>query len=386
MALKLYTLVSLIGLSSLMYILPDLYVLNYDISIFTGTNSGIMTKCEDAYPDTYFRKRIYDANFTYYVYAIQIGQIFTQSQSLSPEQISEYDIQLQNDSLVNMVWLNKSDDESVSMRKLYRLYYHEFHKNRIVHCPYSSDHIDFFEFIQHQTPVQHNHTISFYDGLLIKDILHYHNHSKRYIANLTKHERHNLLRSGYEYKQPRLYSYTLSMQKKKQLSTLEFRFAEINEAYQHQQVKHLLMNGVKNHLLWSGEMYYYFDYKYKKYVLIMDNASGHYKPNITLKPEYLEDILLKSLFPTDMNDDNKSEYKPVKVIGYQSKPWHRLKKRMFPYLSEISRVDGIINRQKKAEWKEMWAAYREKLKQNRLKNKKKKRIIRHGYRKKAVNK
>eukprot|EP00483_Globobulimina_turgida_P009014 UN09032 len=102
----------------------------------------------------------------------------------------------------------------------------------------------------------------------------------------------------------------------------------------------------------------------------MDNNSGHWAPNIERIPYYLKYILTQTLFPNYVDD--KSRYEPLILIGYHHIPWHRVKKVIFPILGEISKRDGVLNKQMKAEWKlkwKKWKKWRQTRAKKRMKNK-----------------
>merc|ERR1711879_464905 len=92
----------------------------------------------------------------------------------------------------------------------------------------------------------------------------------------------------------------------------ELRIGEIvHPMQQHNMMKHLNLNNNQKHLLWAGELYTIYDHKYKRYVLLLDNASGHWKPKATEFPYYLKDMLMVTLFPgVDMGEHSNE---PVNI-------------------------------------------------------------------------
>merc|ERR1719216_609115 len=81
--------------------------------------------------------------------------------------------------------------------------------------------------------------------------------------------------------------------------------------------------------------------------MLMDNASGHWKPRAHKFPKYLHHILMKTLFPgieaawkESVGDAMHSisfvdYYRPFVTVGFYDEPFHKLKKLMFPILGEI---------------------------------------------------
>eukprot|EP01083_Nonionella_stella_P063431 164817_1 len=303
-------------------------------------NSSIYRNCtDDPYPNNYYRKPIRRDNYTYYAYAVSVGKIL--AEHLTRNQTKSYKRKIHHDLiyLFNAKHLNRSAPEKAAMYQTYLQYYYNYHfpPNSTIQCPHDES-IDFFTFIQihgEYTNATHEPPLNFYGELPMEHVVSSGPYSSvSHIAN----------KSHYLF--PKLFSYTLSVDESGDLRSLELRFVEIVDVLQHDTTRHLLLNGVRGHLLWAGEFYYIYDHKYNEYVLIMDSASGHFRPNMDAKPGYLERILMRTLFPHHVNTN---EYRPVKVIGYQEKPWHRVKPTLFPILNDINRRDTLIYLKKKRE-------------------------------------
>eukprot|EP01083_Nonionella_stella_P031008 84968_1 len=280
---------------------------------------------EYPYPVTYFRKRMEEHNDTYVVYNVQIGKIL--AQNMTKSQIEEIEYKIRMDSLMNQLNTDKTNPHNIQMRETYESYYDEFHHNGIPRCPWNNPtQIDFFDFVQIDAPLASN-TVT----MPIQA-----NEDKYYYIEMPS-DRAPTLNSEHMHYAPQLFSYTLSMTNGR-LPGLEFRFGEINNPKQHDNMRHLLLNGVHTHLLWAGEFWYFFDHNYQQYVLVCDNDSGHWKPEMNAKPPYLEDILLKTLF-TNYDKENRDGHDPLLIVGYDDAPWQDLKLRLFPVLEEIAERD-----------------------------------------------
>eukprot|EP01084_Bolivina_argentea_P292755 503390_1 len=262
-----------------------------------------------------------DWNRSYFFYNIKIGEIFMCLNSTT--NISNL---IRSNLIRTRKRLIKSNPTNVVNHQIYVYYYLSINTNNQSSCINNSQDFDFFNFIQPNTKTTNNLMINFYDLLPIEHI--YGSKHTTYYAQLPSDYQ---LSNNNKYFVPTLFSYTISVKNSGDLASLQFRFAEVTiDAVQQYKVKHLVLNGVRENLLWAGECYYIFDHKYNKYILIMDNASGHWKPNITEIPYYLQDIMIQTLFPNYVNTTNG--YKPIIFIGYKDIPWNRIKKKMFPII------------------------------------------------------
>ena len=299
--------------------------------------------CQDRqYPDTYFRKTLEQHNITYNVYLIKIGQII--SQYLNQSQIYDYSRMIQKDMLWYKYPIN--DSGSLKRKELYHSYYDGMNdraKESICQSKQSVNYtVDFFKFIQFGSRRTNNPDltpVNFYKSLPINNVL---NDSD--FVSISRHKYKNI---NNEYYLPKLFTYTLSVDKSGNLSSLELRFGEICNKLQHDQMKHLMLNGNKPNILWAGEFYYIYDYKYKKYVLMVDNASGHWKPKSQLIPKYFEQLLYLALFPNynitkllmrESLYDYVNYYRPIVIVGHHDYPWQELKYILFPVVGEIKEL------------------------------------------------
>eukprot|EP01083_Nonionella_stella_P172117 589689_1 len=329
----------LVFLGFVLYITFECYVWNG----ITMQNILVNMQCEElTYPNTYYRKQFGHGDDPYSVYCIQIGQLY--SKQISPTQIEDLSDKISEDMLWFKHYINQTDSSSMKRKHLYDIYFNDFQRNRANKCPQQnrSDSVDFFEFTHFggkhtndpkQTP------INWYKLLPISDVL-----NDTHYTTKAKHIGNNI---NDEYYLPALYTYVLSVDKSGSLRSLELRFGEIVNEIQHDEMKHLMLNNNKRHILWAGEFYYIYDYKWRKYVLLVDNASGHWKPKTDKIPTYLHHMLIATLFPSynvsvvDQDDDPfqfKNYYRPLILLGYHDHPWHELKSILFPVVRDINNL------------------------------------------------
>lgn len=340
-----------------LYFISDCYLFNSSLTIFH------LPSCTDHISQSsYYRKRWQDRNFTFYVYNIQIGKLYIDALKLSQFDIHNLSQQISNDILH---WNHSTTEKKGALRRdLFLSYFDEIthpalnQRDHGVPCisVQNSDenHFDFFEFIHfghdHFLSNQTNQTIvNWYDLLPIEDLFNgsYLTASSAHPQLSAEYLSHSM-DSDSPFYLPSLYTYTISVDISGFLPTLELRIGEIvHPMQQHNMMKHLNLNNNQKHLLWAGELYAIYDHKYKRYVMLMDNASGHWKPKAHKFPQYLHRILMKTLFPgievpwkESVGDAMHSisfvdYYRPFATVGFYDEPFHKLKKVMFPILGEI---------------------------------------------------
>ena len=326
-------------------------VLLVEISIFYMVYTSVYqplinisnsNECENnLYADTFYRQTIHSQT-DFDVFAFKIGKIF--SNNLSSTEIDHYSSMIKQDLLKNYghnrlknLKSEKNDPrraETIQMLNQYNLYYGDFHNATKPqnHCHRNTD---FFKFIQFNTKTTNvgNESLNFYNFAPIEHVLKY--PDNRFYAHFN-----GTVLNSTQYTKSKLFSYTISVDEDGYLPSLELRMVEISELFQHDVTRHIIINGVRNKLLWAGECYYIYDLKVKKYAFILDNASGHFKPNMRQLPTYLDYILITSLFPFYENND---EYRPIMMIDREEAPWKEVKKYLFPILHDIGSRDKLIN-------------------------------------------
>eukprot|EP01083_Nonionella_stella_P035062 95801_1 len=291
------------------------------------------------YPNTYYRRRINDTNASYYhVYGVKIGQIL--SQHLSSSQIETYSSLIAEHLLTNRKQ-SRNDPSSRAYRIMYQIYvsyYKAFQQNQLKPSPCHSESVDFFKFLQFESEYTNTKrsNLTFY---AFQPIQHFYDfETDEYFARIPP----NVSLHDAEYATSPIFSYVVSVSSSGALDTLQLRFGEIRGMIQNDNLKHLILNGMRNKLLWCGELYHIYDQKFGKYVLVMDSASGHFKPNISKIPFFLDSMLTKTLF-ADFVDKNDS-YKPLRLISLHTKPWNKAKKVLFPITRRIRKRDKMLNR------------------------------------------
>eukprot|EP01084_Bolivina_argentea_P134396 237071_1 len=309
---------------------------DYTFSSNYTASSNHSNGFNEFYSPSYYRKQINYSNTTYYAYDISIGKLF--ARYLSPNETKQYGAMMKHDLIQNIFQKKHLSDHKLVMRQLYHLYYDDLHVNSTT--VQSNKMVDFFAFINdgyypNDTNVAR---VNFYNKKPVEHVL-----DRSYKGGYSKVNLSNTL-----YFFPRLFSYTLSADHTSNLPSLEFRFVEIVSVLQHDATRHILLNNLKPNLLWAGEFYFVYDHKFKKYILIMDNSSGHFRPNIQHQPKYLERLLLQSLFP-HYNRSKKQKYRPLKMIGHEDRLWHGMKKVLFPVNHDIHVRDHqkMVDRKKK---------------------------------------
>jgi len=330
------------------YIGLDCYLFNFAenlTDIVYGTNrmeertSASSSNCTSQY---YYRKRM-DANCSFNVYLVQIGKLLASSMNESEiEQISD---SIEDDLIqVQLAFHATGRNSSQQRREWFRSFFRELHSETraqsLCHDDDDANRLDFFRFIQNDLNETNDPTqtdVNFFNSLPMKDILN----DSTFVAK-SKHKYDHI--DDY-YFPPKYFSYTLSVDSTGYLPSLQLRFAEICNEFQHKETKHVTLNRNQVYLLWAGEMYYYYDYKHRRYVLVMDNSSGHWKPDADKIPKYLEAFLYAALFPEynvsqlaareDLYDYT-SFYRPLILVGHSHYPWHDLKHAQFPLVDVIS--------------------------------------------------
>eukprot|EP00484_Ammonia_sp_Unknown_P015926 CAMPEP_0197081762 /NCGR_PEP_ID=MMETSP1384-20130603/214799_1 /TAXON_ID=29189 /ORGANISM="Ammonia sp." /LENGTH=362 /DNA_ID=CAMNT_0042520661 /DNA_START=13 /DNA_END=1101 /DNA_ORIENTATION=+ len=323
----------------------DYYIfrLSEHVSINLLHSNSSQRASSECHSNFYHKKRL-DRNCSYNVYLIQIGRMLQ-------TQLNESHIKALSDIIeVDILWTeHPSPRKSIGSRQRkewFRAAYADFSefdmysasgRNQPLCADEHADPIDVFQFLQDDMNKTNDPTlsgVSFYDAMPINEH-EFDRKAKRKYKHI--HD---------EYYPPKLLSYTLSVAATGYAPSLELRIAEICNEYQQEEVKHESLNRNQRYLLWAGEMYWFYDCKYRRYVLVMDNASGHWKPNFRAIPSYFEWILYQTVFH-GYNTDGETYYKPVIFVERDDLPWNETKSDMFPVLGDIERWKWIRHAMKK---------------------------------------
>lgn len=382
---------AILALFLLIYIISDCYLFNASISLFA------LPRCAHPVPSSlYYRNQFVGSepyNFSFYVWNIQIGKLFIERQGLSQFEIHNLSKQIKRDMLH---WNHSTTEKKGALRRdLFSSYFDELHHPELLRqdeaeCigppsaapPALDEAFDFFDFLH----FDHEHLLSnsslptnpmgaantvevnWYDMLPIEDFFNgtYWTAETAHSALSREYLFHRMAETPSFYL-PVLCTYAIAVDVSGFLPSLELRIGEIvHPKQQHNMMKHLNLNNNVKHLLWAGELYAVYDHKYGRYVVIMDNASGHWKPDANRFPRYLWRILMDTVFPghavpvdhqalsSGPNDTGYhfvDYYRPFVTVGFYDEPFHALKKVQFPIISEIKvfeREHRAIKRRNKA--------------------------------------